>query len=69
MKKCTEGLRHSWAWVKNTTNAQVRGRGFRLSLRGIYQCSCGEKKLGEPNHLGQNPLNEFVAAMAGASKA
>lgn len=69
MKKCTLGPRHKWKWVKNTTQGQVGGRGISLSLRGIYQCPCGTKKVGNPNHDAPSPLNDLVAAMSGASKA
>lgn len=27
-KSCTQGARHKWQFVKNTTNAQAGGRGI-----------------------------------------
>lgn len=52
MKPCTLGKRHKWEFVKSVTSRKVRvsaqGTAVRLSLRGLYQCQCGEKKLGDP---------------------
>lgn len=67
-KSCTQGARHKWQFVKNTTNAQAGGRGIGFAVRGIYRCECGQKKLGEASHEAHNPLNDFVAAMAGVTK-
>ena len=53
---------------KNTTNAQAGGRGIGFSVRGIYRCECGQKKLGDAGHEAHNPLNDLVAAMAGEGK-
>lgn len=49
---CTNGPRHTWAWAKNITNAQIGGRSAKFSLRGLYRCACGAKKVGAPNHDG-----------------
>lgn len=68
IKPCTHGARHKWQFVKNTTNAQAGGRGISISLRGIYRCECGQKKLGEAGHEASNPLNDLVAALAGKGK-
>lgn len=67
MKKCTLGARHQWKWLKNATNSQVGGRGSSFSLRGVYRCDCGAKKVDSPNLNGNepNPLNDLVAALAG----
>lgn len=67
-KQCTVGTRHKWQFVKNTTNALAGGRGISFSLRGIYHCECGQKKLGDAGHEAHNPLNDFVAVMAGKGK-
>ena len=65
MKPCTQGPRHKWTWLKNTTSSLIGGRGASFSLRGIYRCACGERKAGEPNHNEPSPLNDLVAALAG----
>lgn len=67
-KPCTVGARHKWQFVKNTTSTNVGGRSIGFSLRGIYRCECGQKKLGDAEHEAHNPLNDLVAAMAGEGK-
>ncbi|HRL97865.1 MAG TPA: hypothetical protein PLE22_00285 [Acidovorax sp.] len=47
---CKVGPRHKWAWLKNVTNAQIGGRSARFTLRGLYRCECGARKVGAPNH-------------------
>lgn len=51
-KPCPLGQRHTWVWGKNVTNAQIGGRSARFTLRGLYRCACGAKKIGAPNHDG-----------------
>lgn len=63
-KPCTQGARHTWAWLKNVTNSQIGGRGASFSLRGVYRCACGAKKVGAPNHNAPSPLNDLVEALA-----
>lgn len=63
---CTKGTRHKWHFVKNTTNGMSVSRGgIRLTLRGLYRCECGQTKLSTADHEANNPLNDFVAALAG----
>ena len=50
MKPCTLGKRHKWEFVRTVISQKVRvsakGTTATLSMRGVYQCPCGEKKLG-----------------------
>lgn len=63
---CTKGARHKWQFVKNTTNGMSASRGgICFTLRGLYRCECGQTKLGTADHEASNPLNDFVAALAG----
>ncbi len=68
MKPCTQGPRHKWTWLKNTTSSLIGGRGASFSLRGIYRCACGARKVGEPNYNEPSPLNDLVAALAGETQ-
>lgn len=51
-KKCTNGPRHKWEWLKDVTNVSVtvdsRGTRKKLSRRGIFKCECGACKEGQP---------------------
>ena len=51
MKPCTLGKRHKWEFVKSITSQKVhlsaKGTTVQLSMRGLYRCQCGEKKLGD----------------------
>lgn len=55
-KPCSIGPRHAWMWVKNVTNSQIGGRSASFTLRGLYRCACGAKKIGAPNHDGPGLL-------------
>lgn len=68
MKACTNGPRHKWTWLKNTTSAQVSSRSASFSMRGLYRCACGARKAGEPNHNEPSSLNELVATLAGEAQ-
>jgi len=46
MKKCTNGTRHKWTFVKNVTIRQESLSTIQLSKRGFYKCACGEGKIG-----------------------
>ncbi|WP_336939196.1 hypothetical protein [Acinetobacter modestus] len=48
MKKCTVGSRHKWNYIKNVQTQSINGRSVRISLKGLYQCECGQKKYGVP---------------------
>lgn len=50
MRPCTRGPRHEWAWLKNVMDLYVGPRYAGLTLRGLYRCECGARKLGQPNH-------------------
>lgn len=64
LKPCTKGPRHSWAWEKNVFTSQIGTRSATLSLKGIYVCACGAKKVGDhnPNHP------ELIANAGGATQ-
>lgn len=52
-KQCTFGPKHKWVWLKNTRIGKGSfaggGHTVQISLKGIYKCECGEKKIGQPN--------------------
>lgn len=50
MKPCTEGKRHKWVHTHNISTVHQTLRTTRFSLRGVYRCACGEKKIGAPAH-------------------
>lgn len=52
MKSCTLGKRHKWSFVCNQVRTTYSGSCARISKVGIYQCACGQKK------VGASPVNE-----------
>jgi hypothetical protein len=46
MKKCTNGTRHKWQFVKNVIIREETRTSVTLSKRGSYKCECGERKIG-----------------------
>ncbi len=60
-KPCKNGPRHKWTWLKNVASSQVGGRGTYayFTLRGLYRCECGAKKVGVPNHNGADLRDLF----------
>jgi len=52
---CTIGPRHKWVWVKNVNVWRFKVTAFGkhgcFSLRGLYECQCGQRKHGlfDPN--------------------
>ena len=55
-KPCTLGPKHKWAWKRNTSLSNMTigpmGSTVRVSLRGLYLCECGERRLGQPSNAG-----------------
>lgn len=60
-KPCKIGPRHKWTWLKNIASSQVGGRGAYayFTLRGIYRCECGAKKVGRPDNSGPDLRDLF----------
>lgn len=50
-KPCTLGPRHKWEFVRNKTFTTATLHTRTLSVRGVYKCACGAKKIGEMNHF------------------
>lgn len=52
MSKCRLGARHSWTWIKDrqvkTARVSLQGASVKISMKGVYQCKCGDLKWGEP---------------------
>lgn len=46
MKKCTAGPRHKWEFMNNVTIRHQTLNTVQLSYRGLYKCTCGERKYG-----------------------
>lgn len=56
-KRCTKGKRHKWSFFKNVTVKRFYANGsIQLSLRGLFKCKCGAKKLG----MARFNLNEVL---------
>lgn len=47
MKPCTIGKRHKWSFVNNQIRTTYMGRSARISKVGVYQCECGQRKIGQ----------------------
>lgn len=47
MKACTIGKRHKWAFVCNRIRTTYSAFSARISKVGIYECACGQKKVGQ----------------------
>lgn len=62
-KACTLTPKHKWTWVKNVVQQSITysavGNSARMSLKGLYKCECGERKLGTANHRGED-LREII---------
>lgn len=54
IKQCTTGKRHKWSFIKTQIRTTYTGSSARISMVGIYQCACGQKK------VGASPVNEVV---------
>lgn len=50
LKPCTAGTRHKWQFVRNRIIQSGGPTSIHISKRGVYQCACGETKIGEPAH-------------------
>lgn len=47
MKKCTEGKRHTWKFIRNCTLRTQTYHAASFTSKGVYKCSvCGERKYG-----------------------
>lgn len=60
-KPCKIGPRHKWTWLKNIASSQVGGRGTyaHFTLRGLYRCECGAKKVGRADNSGADLRDLF----------
>lgn len=47
MKVCTIGRHHKWSFVCNQIRTTYSGASARISKVGIYECACGQKKVGQ----------------------
>lgn len=51
---CTIAAKHKWQWIKNgtktTATSSMGGTSVRMTLKGLYKCACGAKRIGQPNH-------------------
>lgn len=54
-KPCTTGPKHKWEWKLNTTVRQfyetADGDALKVTRYGVYRCTCGVEKYGEPKEL------------------
>jgi len=56
--KCTKGIRHKWKHVRNKEYVSQGFNSMSMTVRGIYQCECGAKKVGEYQHVRATPSGE-----------
>lgn len=67
-KPCTNGPRHSWAFVSNTSVGSLthtsRGSFGRFSLKGLYRCTCGATRIGAPDHNAPGDLRGLVGTLS-----
>lgn len=46
-KPCTLGKRHKWNFKNNRIVQTHSSHTVRISNRGLYECACGAKKIGD----------------------
>jgi hypothetical protein len=69
-KPCPNGGdkgKHKWEFVRNGTVTRavggIGGGSMRISLRGLYRCSCGATRVGQANHNAPgNDVRDHMAA-------
>lgn len=55
IKPCTTGKRHKWSFVCNQIRTTYSGCSARVSKVGIYECGCGQRK------IGPSDINEVIS--------
>lgn len=46
MRACKLGKRHKWTHKANVNRTTYRGAYVQISRVGLYECECGERKVG-----------------------
>lgn len=67
-KPCTNGPRHTWAFVRNASVGRVvhtsRGSHGKFTLKGLYRCTCGATKYGAHNPNQPGDLRGLVGELS-----
>lgn len=50
LEPCTKGPKHKWEFVRNKEVMHSTPTTMSITLKGVYRCACGARKLGDFRH-------------------